>query len=320
MSSEIDTPCRRIPSLVHYCRKVAAAHVDGIISFGDTVSYELVRPILESCSAENLRRLEDATPHLQAYTNALWRQQCFREHLSDAEEYSSGSLVPPKSWRDLFFVRGLLQHLNSISRLGQDLRAKKEKRLEEISARMKSQRLEAEERKRQKEIKFTDRLPPTKRARGWPSSPQQKSLFQKTRSEASKIQRTMFEPRMRPPMPAAQTNRQRLRSAVPELPSPSQPASGSRVIVRPVVRRQSPTVLHAAAAASHVSSEKKPSTLVQNTSLERQGSQRLESPPRLKQSSLGAKKEPTCPLFMPKHRAHSQLTSRLVPSRAFPTK
>jgi len=309
MSSEIDTPCRRIPSLVHYCRRVAAAHVDAIASLGDTVSYELVRPILESCSADSLRRLEDATPHLQAYTNALWRQQCFREHPSDAEEYSSGSLVPPKSWRDLFF----------------DLRAKKEKRLEEISARMKSQRLEAEERKRQKEIKFTDRLPPTKRARGWPSSPQQKSLFQKTRSEASKIQRTMFEPRMRPPMPAAQTNRQRLRSAVPELPSPSQSASGSRVIVRPVVRRQSPTALQAAAAAaaaaaSHVSSEKKPSTLVQNTSLERQGSQRLESPPRLKQSSLGAKKEPTCPLFMPKHRAHSQLTSRVVPSRAFPTK
>lgn len=155
------------------------------------------------------------------------------------------------------------------------------------------------------------------------SSPQQKSLFQKTRSEASKIQRTMFEPRMRPPMPAAQTNRQRLRNAVPELPSPSQPASGSRVIVRPVVYRQSPTVLSAAAAAaaSHVSSEKKPSTLVQNTSLEQQqGSQRLESAPRLKQASLGAKKEPTCPLFMPKHRAHSQLTGRLVPSRAFPTK
>ena len=48
----------------------------------------------------------------------------------------------------------------------QDLRAKKERRLEEISARMKSQRLEAEERKKQKEIKFTNRVPPMKRARG----------------------------------------------------------------------------------------------------------------------------------------------------------
>ena len=194
---------------------------------------------------------------------------------------------------------------------------------------MKSQRLEAEERKRQKEIKFTDRLPPMKRARGCESyreaniivesyiyvsgssTPQQKSLFQKTRSEASKIQRTMFEPCMRPPMP--QTNRQRIRN--PELPSSSQPASGTRVIVRPVVYRQSPTVPPPSPVP-----EKKSSTFVQNTSLEQQSSQALESASRLKQSSLGVKKESTCSLFMPKHRAHSQLTSRMVPSRTFPTK
>ncbi|KAI0302201.1 RNA polymerase II transcription factor SIII subunit A-domain-containing protein [Russula brevipes] len=291
MSSEIDTPCRDIPSLVYYCRRVAAAHVDGIVSLGDTVSFELVRPILDSCSVDNLRRLEDATPHLQAHTNDLWRQQCLREHPTEGAEYTSGLLAPPRSWRDLFF----------------DLRAMKEKRLEEISARMKSQRLEAEERKKQKEVKYTDRVPPMKRSRGWSSTPQQKSLFQKTRSEASKIQRTMYEPRMRPPMPAAQTNRQRIRNVVPMSGSSSQPASGSRVIVRPVISPPTSTAPPAPPA-----SEKKTSGLVQS-------SQPLESAPRLKQSSLGAKKEPTCSLFMPKHRAHSQLTSRLVPSR-FPTK
>lgn len=37
---------------------------------------------------------------------------------------------------------------------------------------MKTQRLEAEERKKQKEIKFTDRLPPMKRARGCESCPE----------------------------------------------------------------------------------------------------------------------------------------------------
>ncbi len=62
--------------------------------------------------------------------------------------------------------RGLLPHLKVDLTPLQDLRAKKERRLEEISARMKSQRLEAEERKKQKEIKFTDRVPPMKRARG----------------------------------------------------------------------------------------------------------------------------------------------------------
>jgi hypothetical protein len=39
----------------------------GIVSLGDSVSYALVRPILESCSAVNLRRLEDATPVSRSY-------------------------------------------------------------------------------------------------------------------------------------------------------------------------------------------------------------------------------------------------------------
>jgi hypothetical protein len=62
--------------------------------------------------------------------------------------------------------RSLLPRLKVDLTCWQDLRARKEKRLEEISARMKSQRLEAEERKKQKEIKMTDRVPPMKRARG----------------------------------------------------------------------------------------------------------------------------------------------------------
>lgn len=39
-----------------------------IVSLGDTLSFELVRPILESCSANNLRRLEDATPVSCSYS------------------------------------------------------------------------------------------------------------------------------------------------------------------------------------------------------------------------------------------------------------
>jgi len=145
------------------------------------------------------------------------------------------------------------------------------------------------------------------------SAPQQKSLFQKTRSEASKIQRTMFEPCMRPPMPAARTNRARIKSVVPESSSPSQPASGTRVIVRPAVYRPSPKVLPASPVT-----ERKSTPHVQKSSSD--SPQPLESAPRLKQPSPNAKKEPTCSLFMPKHRAHSQLTSSLVPSRALPRK
>ncbi|KAH9005323.1 RNA polymerase II transcription factor SIII subunit A-domain-containing protein [Lactarius hatsudake] len=305
MSPEINPHCRRVPSLVYYCRRVAAAHVDGIVSLGDNASYDLVRPILDSCSAENLRRLEDATPHLKAHTNELWQQQCFREHPAEVEEYSSGSSDTPVSWRDLFF----------------DLRTKKEIRVAEIGARMKSQRLEAEERKRQKEIKFTNRVPPMKRARGWSSAPQQqKSLFQKTRSEASKIQKAMFEPYLRPPMPTIQANRQRVQNVTSEsptrAPTTTHTTSGTRVSVRPVPRRQPPATLPVSPP-----SEKKPaSSLVHDASLGPQDSPLLEPTARLRQPSLSAKKEPACSLFMPRHRAYSQLTSRLVPSRASPTK
>jgi hypothetical protein len=34
----------------------------------------------------------------------LWRDLCFREYQVESEEYSSGQLSPPKSWRVLFFV------------------------------------------------------------------------------------------------------------------------------------------------------------------------------------------------------------------------
>ena len=102
---------------------VAAVHVDGahcsdeifftnlifaltvaIVSLGD-LSFELVRPILESCSAENLRRLEDATPvscscslvisclidavtqHLRAHTNGTPHSLCVRNH--DAQNFQT---------------------------------------------------------------------------------------------------------------------------------------------------------------------------------------------------------------------------------------
>jgi elongin-A len=121
----------------------------------------------------------------------------------------------------------------------------------------------------------------------------------------------MFEPRMRLPMPAVHTSRHRIQSVVSESTSLSPPTLGTRVIVKPVPLRQRPTVSPA------LSQEAKP---IAHNGPFTPGSQPLEPTPQQKQPSLSAKKEPTCSLFMPKHRAHSQLTSRLVPSRASTTK
>ena len=148
------------------------------------------------------------------------------------------------------------------------------------------------------------------------STPQQKSLFQKTRSEASKIQKAKFEARIRPPMPTVQANRPRVQNVPSESPTRAHTTSGTRVIVRPVPYRQPPATL----PVTPPPPEKKPaSSLVHEAPLRPQDSPLLETTARLKQSPLSAKKEPTCSLFMPKHRAHSQLTGRLVPPRSFPT-
>ena len=116
-------------------------------------------------------------------------------------------------------------------------------------------------------------------------------------------------------MPTIQANRQRVQNAPSVSPTRAHTTSGTRVIVRPVPYRQPPATLPVSP-----SPEKKPaSSLVHDAPLGQKDSPLLDATARLRQPSLSAKKDPTSSLFMPKHRAHSQLTGRLVPSRAFPT-
>lgn len=76
--STMALPDDRVPTLVQYCQRVAAVHVDGssfphssdlvqqhipaISSLGDELRYELVRPILQRCTVDQLLRLEQASP------------------------------------------------------------------------------------------------------------------------------------------------------------------------------------------------------------------------------------------------------------------
>lgn len=83
-------PDDRVPTLVQYCQRVAAVHVDGrwfglsalcirtqrhtaISSLGDELRYDLVKPILERCTVDQLLRLEQASEvcnHDLSRTNA----------------------------------------------------------------------------------------------------------------------------------------------------------------------------------------------------------------------------------------------------------
>ncbi|KAG6856378.1 hypothetical protein H0H87_005143 [Tephrocybe sp. NHM501043] len=222
------------------------------------------------------------------------------------------------------------------------LREAEAKRLEEASAKLRNQRLVAEERKKEREVKITDRLPPPKRQRtGWASNPAPKTLFQKTRSDASKLQRNLYT-RIVPPMPPKGK-----RAAI--LPKPSisnleflpTTTGTSRVTVTNVVRRR-PGISPSTSSTASTSTLASPSNLVQATS---SGSSSLVTnlpPPVAKphcltapsQSATGAtqsptkppfradvsappqprplkppsqKKDPMASLFVPKRRAYSQL-------------
>ncbi|KAJ3480709.1 hypothetical protein NLJ89_g12263 [Agrocybe chaxingu] len=143
-----DPPHRRLPTLVQLCQRAAVANIDAIYSLGDTLAYPLVKPVLEECSPEQLVRFEQLSPHLRKDTPEIWKDLCFRKYrLTAVERYSfDDDPQEPDSWKSRYF----------------DAEAK---RIEEVGSRIRSQRREADERKKEKEVKYTDRVPPPKRPR-----------------------------------------------------------------------------------------------------------------------------------------------------------
>ncbi|KAJ6597195.1 RNA polymerase II transcription factor SIII subunit A-domain-containing protein [Mycena vulgaris] len=215
-------PDDRVPTLVQYCQRVAAVHVDSISSLGDELRYDLVKPILERCTVDQLLRLEQASPYLQKDTPEIWKALCFRDYVSAAERYHRGQIQEPESWKDQYFV----------------LVEEEARRIEEVGSKIRRQRLEAEERKKEQEIKITTQHPPSKRR--WGVSAQPKTLFQKTKSEASRLQKNMYAKPMFPPMPPSGKN---YRVLPPDnsvlLPTFLSGAASSRVTVTTVQHRVS---------------------------------------------------------------------------------
>ncbi|TFK42350.1 RNA polymerase II transcription factor SIII subunit A-domain-containing protein [Crucibulum laeve] len=319
MYSDAEPSGRRVPTLVQLCQRVAGVNVDCINSLGDELRYDLVKPILERCSTDQLLRLEHASPHLQKDTPEIWRDLCFRKYPSEVERHAVEAVQEPESWKDHYFM----------------LKEAEAKRIEEVGSRLRSQRMEAEERKKEREVKLTDRVPEPKRQRsgGWGGNLQPKTLFQKTRTEASKLQKTIYNSRIIPPMPGARNYRvlpERPSAALPPVPS----NQTSRVTVNTVVHRRpllvstpSPTTLSSlsrptppplsTSSSSHSLSppmtspiaSRPPSTIsFQSKSplLPSSASSTVLHESRPFKSPKPMKKDPMSSLFVPKHRAHSQ--------------
>jgi len=241
--------------------------------------------------------------HLQQATPELWKELCFREcRLTAVGRYSVDDVPQdPDSWR----ARCLL------------LKVVEEKLLEEARSKLRSKFMKAVENKKEREVKYTDRVPPPKRARtGWNTNVPAKTLFQKTRSDASKLQKNIYNARFLPPMPTAKNYGQ---VAAPQMAL--QPSSSSRVTVntviktRPVIRSvTSDTTAQSSSSSSSATSPTIPQKPLITSSSSNPPTPTLmtvtvsESPPIAKSPSTNKsiKKDPMASLFVPKRKAYSQ--------------
>ncbi|KAJ6502266.1 RNA polymerase II transcription factor SIII subunit A-domain-containing protein [Mycena sanguinolenta] len=212
-------PDDRVPTLVQYCQRVAAVHVDAISSLGDELRYDLVRPILERCTVDQLLRLEQASPYLQKDTPEIWKDLCFRTYPTAAERYHRGEIQAeePDSWKDQYFEEA--------------------RRIEEVGLKIRRQRQEAEERKKEQEIKITTQIPQGKRR--WGAIVPPKTLFQKAKSETSRLQKNVYAKPMFPPMLMGKNYRVLPPDNSVLLPPSRSGATSTRVTVNTVTHRVS---------------------------------------------------------------------------------
>ncbi|KAI0797561.1 hypothetical protein C8Q75DRAFT_738822 [Abortiporus biennis] len=301
---------KQVPSLVQLCQRVVSTNIDRMFSLGENPPLELIRPALQHCSAETLLRFENASPSLADGTSDIWKALCYNRHpLLAEQQYSDGE---PDSWRDAYFVLNCLE----------------EQRLEEVRLRLRSQREEAEQRKKHSQIKITDKVPPNKRFRtSWGPNPP-KTLLQKTRSEVAKVQKGLYGMRMIP-MPTPKSAR-----FLPSAPSamPSSPTTSSSTLHVNTGPRVAVTTVSVCQPSSKNSTKAKPPQMspplvtpnTRSTDLPalsdsclKPSPSPLTSPPvttlppnsPTPMKSPLPKKNPMNALFMPKHRAYSQLSS-----------
>ncbi|KAJ7175584.1 RNA polymerase II transcription factor SIII subunit A-domain-containing protein, partial [Mycena filopes] len=168
---------RRIPTLVQYCQRVAAIHVDAISSFGKELRYDLIQPILDRCTVDQLLRLEHDCPiPSSANTTEIWKNLCFQAYPLVARQHSRKHLPEPESWKDHYFV----------------LVEEEAQQIDKAGIKIRQQRQEAESRKKAHQVKLTTQLPPAPKKRRCELPIPPKTLLQKTRLEAAQIHRTIL--------------------------------------------------------------------------------------------------------------------------------
>ncbi|KZV65913.1 hypothetical protein PENSPDRAFT_109122 [Peniophora sp. CONT] len=231
------TSTGRVLTLVQYCQRVAILHADSLSGVGDNVAFDLFKPILDHCSAATLMRVEDASPNLRHDTDDL----CAKDLPLDAFKYLEGDDSPTHGWRQLY----------------EDLQVARAKKLEEAESRLRNSRMDEELKRKERDVKLAE-APPMKRARPWGAPAQPKTLFQKTRTEATKTQR-LFTSQLRPAMLAAKAYRSP--SSVPSSSGTSSLAPSTSTAVSVSTSKPNPRVVVRSVALPTPAPEQNPSSV-----------------------------------------------------------
>ncbi|KAF7793263.1 hypothetical protein EIP86_004374 [Pleurotus ostreatoroseus] len=212
MSFDYDlSEARHIPSLVNYCQR---GEYKGFGAY--KANPNLLSTVSGIGKCQNLYYSHYPDAKLIPLEE-LWKALCFRDYSRTAEQHYIDE--DPESWRDAYF----------------ELRDLEKQRFTAVGNKLRSQREEEEQRRKDSQVKFTDRLPPVKRSRGWGTT-QPKTLFQKTRSDAVKKQKGIYGAPI--PVPPAKTlrickapNVQMFKPPASATSSTSSSTTGTRVTV-----------------------------------------------------------------------------------------
>ncbi|XP_072175584.1 uncharacterized protein [Diadema setosum] len=84
---------RYVPTLFESCMRILLDNIDALDEIG--VPYDIIKPILEKCTPQQLLRLEDFNPYLIEDTDHLWRAHADRD-------FKSHRPKDMESWRELY--------------------------------------------------------------------------------------------------------------------------------------------------------------------------------------------------------------------------
>ncbi|KZO95779.1 hypothetical protein CALVIDRAFT_527897 [Calocera viscosa TUFC12733] len=146
VSQQNGQPRSHLPSLKELCTRVVYNNLPSISSFGE-MSYDSVHPFLMRMDANQLRCVEENSPHLIDHTEEIWKTLCMREFIEIRRAYDSGQLDLPGSWRDVY----------------DEAEAAREVKFAQLQAKMKDNYKAIAHEKEAKQIKVIEKAPPRKR-------------------------------------------------------------------------------------------------------------------------------------------------------------